>query len=136
LESLLHLFIRSQTSNAEWENLDENVKQQLKPFMCGRSPVSDKLNGTQRAYFRYFINTHQSDGVTDVVVSSLIAGGIKCGVWGKGWHPEGVNDFFCYVKDRMKNEKKRLKRLSLKASQDQRLGRFLDFMQDTSGMET
>ena len=93
--------------------MEEETKELLEPYL--KLPSStDKLGKYQRAFFKYYMETHPSDKITDAFAQRCIKEGVDLHIWSQHFKPEGVADFENYLKERARNERKYAKRVNLK----------------------
>ena len=57
---------------------------------------------------------HSSDKITDAFVQRCIREGVDYRIWKRNFKPEGVAVFEGYLKERARNERKYVKRLTLR----------------------
>ena len=69
---------------------------------------------------------HSSDKITDAFVQRCMREGVDYRIWKRNFKSEGVADFEGYLKERARNERKYVKRLTLKKDQKKRLSAFLN----------
>ena len=105
--------------------MGDATKDLLEPYLKLPSS-SDKLGRYERAFFKYYMEMHSSDKITDAFVQRCIREGVDYRIWKRNFKPEGVADFEGYLKERARNERKYVKRLTLKKDQKKRLSAFLN----------
>ena len=96
------------------EEMDDATKDLLEPYSKLPSS-SEKLGRYERVFFKYYMEMHSSDKITDAFVQRCIREGVDYRIWKRNFKPEGVADFKGYLKERARNERKYVKRLTLKA---------------------
>lgn len=114
------------------DNLDllpEALKNQIQPFYKVDNQASqDKLNLLQRAFVKFKAHQLHTSGETTsaAFVQSVIKEGIEERLWESDYNPGESGQFDKYLFNRLKNEKKALRRRESLQNQHQLVDRYLE----------
>ncbi|XP_060577250.1 uncharacterized protein LOC132734509 isoform X2 [Ruditapes philippinarum] len=97
--------------NTTLEDLEENIRESIKPFYKpDRRASADLLTEVQRAFVKYRVSTmlkKKKEAISPARIEQLIAEGVEHRIWLEGFVVgEGTSDFNSYLLNRIRNEKK------------------------------
>ena len=110
------------------EELRPDIRALIEPFHNPDPRASnDKLNNIQRAFVKYCVRkaVDVGDSITYALVTQTISDGAEYGIWMENYQPEDCTDFAKYILNRMKNERKSLRRSEVLHTQQEMLSTFL-----------
>ena len=97
------------------------IRKAIEPhYRPDRRASADKLNDVQRAFVKYSVKraVTNRESLSTALISQTIEQGVNENIWLDNFNPSDSEDFEKYLANRMKNEKKALRRAELMQSQE------------------
>ena len=110
------------------EDLPAETREAIEPFYNPDPRASnDLLNEVQRAFVKYTVRRALSnrESLNMILAMQIIKEGVDANIWLEDFQPSEAEDFDRYLLNRIKNERKTLKRASLLETQNDALASYM-----------